>query len=73
MFHVRGIWKKAMTAATAMSEMAKFKRLNTTFSRGNSILLMRIFLMRGAESMMELMAPDVASLMNVNRVWPRIR
>ena len=44
-----------------------------TFSKGNSILLIRIFLIRGAESIMDPMAPDVASDMKVNRVCPKMR
>lgn len=62
-----------MTMATAIREMAKLRRANITFSSGKSILLIRIFFMSGADSMMEPMAPDVASDMKVNSVCPRIR
>ena len=58
-------WKKIMTPATATSDRAKFTSENSTFSTGKTAFSTRTFLMRGAASMMELMAPLVASLMSV--------
>lgn len=57
----------------AMSEKPKLTNENAVFSRGNTAVLIRIFLIKGAESMMDFMALLVASDMNVNRIWPRIR
>ena len=65
--------KKAMTRTTAMSDIAKFTNWNRTFSKGKIILAMRIFLMRGADSRIEVMAPLVESAINANKTLPRIR
>ena len=62
-----------MTATTATKDTMKFTKANDTFSKGKSALLIRIFLISGAESIIELIAEDVASDMNVNNVCPKIR
>lgn len=59
--------------ATAISEIAKFRSANTTFSKGNIIFLIRIFLMSGAESTIDTMALEVASDIKAKSVCPRIR
>ena len=73
MFAVGMIWKKIMTAATAMREKQKLTRAKRTFSRGKIIFSMRIFLRREDESMIEVIAEEVESLMTPNRVFPKMR
>ena len=65
--------KNNMTSATAMREITKFTRVNSTFSRGKMSFSMRIFLIRGAESMMELIALLVESDMREKMVLPKMR
>lgn len=73
MFRVGATLKAAMTSATAMSEMTKFRTSNDTFSRGKMIFSTLTFLMRGAASMMELMAHVVELDMRLKRMVPRMR
>ena len=73
MFAVGAIWKKSITAATAISEKQKLTSAKSTFSRGKIIFSMRIFLMREDESMIEVMADVVDSLMTPKSVLPRMR
>lgn len=62
-----------MTRATATKEIAKLTSAKVAFSIGKSILLMRIFLIREAESMIELIEVEVASETKEKSVCPRIR
>ena len=62
-----------MTMTTAMSEMAKFTSVKSTFSSGKIIFDTRTFLMSGADSRMEPMADDVESAMSEKSTLPRMR
>ena len=72
-FTVGGMRKKSMTMTTAMSEMAKFTSVKSTFSSGKIIFDTRTFLMSGADSRMEPMADDVESAMSEKSTLPRMR
>ena len=65
--------KNSITMTTAIREMAKFTSWNSIFSRGKINFETRIFLISGADSIMELIAPLVESAMRVNRILPNIR
>ena len=62
-----------MTTMTAISEMAKFTSWNRTFSNGKIIFATRIFLISGADSKIEVMAPLVESAIRANKTLPKIR
>lgn len=72
-FQVGVIWKKIITAITAMRETPKLTSAKVTFSSGKMILFMRIFLMREEESMIDVMAVEVPSDINAKIVCPRMR
>ena len=55
-----------------MREKQKLTSAKRTFSRGKIIFSMRIFLRREDESMIEVIAEEVESLMTPNRVFPRM-
>ena len=65
--------KKAITRTTAISEMAKFTSWNSTFSIGKISFAMRIFLISGADSRIDVIAPVVESVIRANNTFPKIR
>ena len=72
-FTVGGMRKNSMTMTTAMSEIAKFTRVKSTFSSGKIIFDTRTFLMSGADSKMEPMADEVESAMREKSTLPKMR
>ncbi len=72
-FIVGVILKNSMTAITAKNENPKFTKAKVTFSRGKIHLLILIFLIKGAACTIDDIDVDVASLINVKSVCPKIR
>ena len=65
--------KNAMTPRTATRESRKFTSENRTRSSGKTHFLMRTFFRSDEASMIELMAPPVASVISVKSTVPRMR
>ena len=70
---VGAILKNTITMTTAIREIAKLTNWNSTFSIGKIIFEILIFLIRGADSRIEVMAVLVESDIRANNTLPRIR
>ncbi len=73
MRHVMGTCSTIMTMMVAMQERAKFIKLKSTFSIGNTILLILIFFIKDDELRTDDIAELVESLIKEKSVVPRIR